>query len=347
MIVAMFALATDVGQALAANPVPVAAALALVGAALVSLMKSHRVTNKELAGELGVTSKEVAKARKDGIADSQQATLWTDAVERRSKKKRGKRSQEAQAPEAPADAEPEVVSEPEAPKAAPENEAPTGANHICLLPSNLAPLARLAAKEQHCRFGATTGVQLTVTGDGYKAEATNGRYLGIVTGPMEDAEKHPSIAIMQAAQNSATKGVIPGDAWTKAFRQLPKGRKLTKPILDNLGVVMSPNQITLISTDMERDCVERVRQTEGRFPDTGTLVKSSLKSGGPTMSVRVDAQLLIELLGVAKAYAEEEIAVELDFYEAGKPFVVRAANAEGQKFEGLLAPLVKKEAETK
>ena len=64
---------------------------------------------------------------------------------------------------------------------APQAEAPKEPTRHFLLPANLACLAKLVGDE-HPKFG-TNGVQLTRTAEGYRAEATNGRYLGIVKGP--------------------------------------------------------------------------------------------------------------------------------------------------------------------
>src|SRR6516165_11809762 len=113
MFAFLFALAEVVQNAVANNPGAVAAAataVALTGSALVALMRKHRVKNKELADELGVTGKEVTQARKNGLDDPDKAARWQNAItsrpipERRSRRRRHNNRQ-AQTEQAATDAE--------------------------------------------------------------------------------------------------------------------------------------------------------------------------------------------------------------------------------------------------
>src|SRR6516162_9625524 len=100
MFAYLFALAEVVQNAVANNPGAVAAAataVAITGSALVALMRKHKIKNKELAEQLGVTGKEVTQARKNGIDDPDQAARWQNAItsrpipERRSRRRRKNR----------------------------------------------------------------------------------------------------------------------------------------------------------------------------------------------------------------------------------------------------------------
>src|SRR6516225_5490440 len=121
MFAYLFALAEVVQNAVANNPGAVAAAataVAITGSALVALMRKHRVKNKELAEQLGITGKEVTQARKSGIDDSDKAARWQNAItsrpipEPRSRRRRHKNRQAEQPaatePEAPATGRPET-----------------------------------------------------------------------------------------------------------------------------------------------------------------------------------------------------------------------------------------------
>src|SRR5205807_80318 len=131
-------------------------------------------------------------------------------------------------------------------------------SHVCLLPGNLAALSKLTADAQHTRFGATCGVRLAKTTDGYLVEATNGRVAGAVTGPMPNAEEYPRAHILESAPDGANEAVVPAEAWAKAFKQIPLPR-ITKqtPILANLGVAMGKANTTLVTTDLDSDKVQQ------------------------------------------------------------------------------------------
>jgi hypothetical protein len=58
------------------------------------------------------------------------------------------------------------------------------ANGLLLLPDNLGALAKLTAKDS--AHWATTAVHVRRTEEGYRAEATDGRMLGVVSGPADN-----------------------------------------------------------------------------------------------------------------------------------------------------------------
>src|SRR5262245_61654491 len=99
---------------------------------------------------------------------------------------------------------------------------------IVLLPANLRPLADLAAKQEQARFGAMYCVRLAEeTGGLYRAEATDGRVLGIVRGPSpEGAEVIDPDLVGEAAEL-----LVPQQDWREAFKLLPKpGRSGGQPL---------------------------------------------------------------------------------------------------------------------
>ncbi len=211
------------------------------------------------------------------------------------------------------------------------------ARKLLLLPANLGPLAKLSARVEHARFTATTAVRLVSTVRGYRAEATDGRVLGMVTGPLpEKPEDYPSIAALEAAPGGEAVALLPAADWDKAFRALPKQRtRYAKPILGNLAAALGKNDAVLASTDLDRASVANVRQVDGRYPD----VDNVLPKKKPRLTFLVDPELLIRLLTVAKSFTDDEHkAVTFEVRDDGAPIAVKCG-VSGQKFTGLIVPL--------
>jgi hypothetical protein len=341
MFAFLFALAEVVQSAIANNPGAVAAAataVALTGSALVALMRKHRAKNKELAEQLGISGKEVTQARKSGIDDPDQAARWQNAItsrpipERRSRRRRKNRQAEQQGAtnqETPATG-PESQSDP-------NYQPQTPLPQKLLLPANLAVLVKAAAREQHCRFGATTGIRLTATRDGYQAEATNGRILARVKGAMPfDPQDYPDVPALQSAPQGETVGTIPAEVWSKAFKGVP--RRPVKPVLGTVAAVLGKDQATLVSTDLENANVQSPRLVEGRWPNTDQV----FPKGKPRFTINVDAKLLIDLLQVATAFSSQDHnnKVTMEFHDRNQPFAIRTRSDDGQEFSGLIVPLV-------
>jgi hypothetical protein len=342
MFAYLFALAEVVQNAIANNPGAVAAAataVAITGSALVALMRKHKVKNKELADQLGVSGKEVTQARKSGIDDPDQAARWQNAItskpipEPRSRRRRRKNRQ----------AEQQGATEQETPATGPETQSDSNSYQPqkprpqkLLLPANLAVLVKAAAREQHCRYGATTGIRLTATKDGYQAEATNGRILARVKGAMPfDPQDYPDVPALQSAPQGETVGTIPAEVWSKAFKGIP--RRPVKPVLGTVAAVLGKEQATLVSTDLENANVQSPRLVEGRWPNTDQV----FPKGKPRFTINVDAKLLIDLLQVALAFspADHSNKVTMEFHDRKDLFAIRTRSDDGQEFSGLIVPL--------
>lgn len=204
---------------------------------------------------------------------------------------------------------------------------------ILLLPPNVAKIGNVAARNQHGRYGATTGIQVSKHDGKYKIEATNGRIAAIITGTPDNPEDYPSGPFLEAAPNGATSAVVPASVWSKGFRDLPK-RNRAKPILGNLAVVLGKERITLSCTDLETDRAVQPRVVEGHFPDTDRVIPK----GKPGAIIRVPIDQLRSLLDVA-----EEIGAEVTFeiHEGNGPMVLRGKHDESdQEFLGLIMPLI-------
>jgi hypothetical protein len=214
-------------------------------------------------------------------------------------------------------------------------KAATGHGRL-ILPPNLASLARLAGDAT--RY-ALSSVRLARTPDGYEAVATNGKLLGHVSGPnaADPETDYPDLPALAAAPNGATVALVPADSWTEAFRLVPK-QKAHKPALRNLAAVLGEIETTFGATDLDRCRSLSTRNVEGRYPDFTQVYLS----GPPRATVRVNADLLCDLLKVAAEFATDG-AVTLELREGKNgtpvPVMVRAQNASGQQFTGVLVPL--------
>jgi hypothetical protein len=208
---------------------------------------------------------------------------------------------------------------------------------ILLLPPNVAKIGNVAARNQHGRYGATTGIQVSKQNGKYRVEATNGRIAAIITGTPDKAEDYPSCPFLEAAPNGAASAVVPASVWSKGFRDLPRKAK-HRPILANLAVVLGKERITLSCTDLETDRAVQPRVVEGRFPDTDRVIPK----GKPKATIRVPIAELRSLLDVAEAIG---VGVTFEIHSGNGPMVLRGSNDEGgdQEFLGLIMPLVRAE----
>lgn len=220
-----------------------------------------------------------------------------------------------------------------------------------LLPRNLGALAKCTAKGEQLRYGATTGVQLEATTDGYRATVTDGRQLVTVEGTHPaDREQYPTWPALASAPNSGTCNVIGGSDWAAAFKAIPKqGRAFRKPILDNLAVVLGSDVTTLASTDLSGTNVAqpinltrlvtkdgaRDKQPDQRFPNWRHVMPIK----APVFSIAVDPSILIQVLTTVREFtAEDTKRVNLEFFHPDHPFRITASTTE-QKCTAVIVPL--------
>lgn len=203
---------------------------------------------------------------------------------------------------------------------------------MLLLPSNLAVLAKLAAKYD-TRL-VLTGVRVQETTDGYQVMATDGRRLGIVTGcdkpPPEYIESHP----LADAPNGADVALVPAKEWARIVKAESPGKVKNGSFHDmRTALVMAPNQCTF-SRGADRFVVNT---EDGRYPDAAHVV-ASIRS---VFKIEVNAKLFAELLQVAAAFAADDGSkVTLHFHHSQKPFLVCSENTE-QRFVGVMMPLTR------
>jgi hypothetical protein len=194
---------------------------------------------------------------------------------------------------------------------------------MLVLPSNLCALSRLTAKEPS-RY-STESIRLQATTEGYQAMATDGRCLGLVTGPSdEDLEVPAELAKISGRCHEA---LIPGQDWSRVLRAAAKkGPALVQMAQHGTVFLVGNTQETLPAI-------------EGRFPDVGQLLKQQCRT---VFKVAVNGKMLAELVQVATAFSGDALGdnpIYLHFAGSKKLVLLTTGNDRGQKFVGVLMPL--------
>lgn len=201
-----------------------------------------------------------------------------------------------------------------------------------LLPPNLAALAKLT-NDRDTNY-TLSGVHLISTETGYRAEATNAKYLGVVSGVMADPETHGAFPSVANADNGAAEVIVPEAVWTEALKSTPK--KQANPIERNAVAVIGSDCVTFGTADAGRKRTISTPPLDGRFLDALRVIHDAAKH--TQTRVAVDAKLLRELLAVAESFCESGSRVTIELGGPDRPLIVRSQNPE-QTFTGLLMPL--------
>jgi DNA polymerase III sliding clamp (beta) subunit (PCNA family) len=190
---------------------------------------------------------------------------------------------------------------------------------LLYLPRHLACLAALAARDP-ARYGPEA-VRVRDPGGGlYRAEATDGRLLAILRGPIPDAD-YPALDGHDPGEGAEV--LVAREDWQRAFRLGDKARPV--------GLAVSEGELVLAVGDQALT----VQPAEGRYPD----VDQVLPRHGPLVAERLDPQVLAALLKVAAA-VNPGGGVDLLYYGPGKPLGLMTRTDDGHAFDGLLMPLV-------
>lgn len=203
-----------------------------------------------------------------------------------------------------------------------------------LLPTNLAPLADMVAKNEG-KY-AMTGIHLRVHGDNtYCAAATDGRRLLVVSGECPgDATDFPH-ATIRKAPNGATESIIPAPTWRKTFKDASKAtRRMQKlaPHCRTVATVIGKKVTTFATAEPTQTGTDNV---EGRFPPYMDVIPK----GAGTAGLDVDAKELADLLLAAAACGETETnRVRLELHRKG--MVILRAGSEKQSVIGLSVGLL-------
>ncbi len=198
---------------------------------------------------------------------------------------------------------------------------------VMFLPKNLARLSEFCAREEG-RF-AMQGVRVTLSEEGYKCEATNGKYACTVTGPScpppEGQFKDRLAAQASHCANGGTEGIIATKDWKTG---LALGDKKDPVVL----CLAAP---TTSSTFVTEQGTHHFDLLEGRFPAIQQAIPRLTEEGSVVCSA--DPQLLATLGVLCKAM--EITRLDLQFFKKGSPIGFRGQNDQGQTLEALVMPL--------
>jgi DNA polymerase III sliding clamp (beta) subunit (PCNA family) len=124
--------------------------------------------------------------------------------------------------------------------------------------------------------------------------------------------------------------IIPAEEVKKI--KLPANKSL--PVVENLAIGgVYPEQVELITTNLESGESRLVKRIQGRFPDYEKI----FPQGKPRAEISINGKFLEELLSIL-SNLDTTHAVKIKFYDNEKPLVLEASN-ENQKARALLMPL--------
>jgi hypothetical protein len=208
-------------------------------------------------------------------------------------------------------------------------------NKTLLLPKEFAAIAN-GTTQDDSRY-ALSGVHVRNLNGRAQMEVTDGHIMVRVTQlEVPKTEDYPEVAGLTDADNSAGEALIPGDAWKKAFKALPK--RQTIQTLNNIVLQMGGEESVLGSTDLDIKNIMPVRNLTGQFPNTDMVIPTD----EPVFTIHYDAVLIRRLLDIIIKLApnDRHVITRMDFYKNGKgPATLRrlVARGEGDEYEVLAA----------
>lgn len=194
------------------------------------------------------------------------------------------------------------------------------------LPRSLCALKRIVARDQHERFGASTGILIEAIGDAaFTAVATDGKRLLSVQGNCPD--KVPHWNGLTAETDDAISTVL-------SLVDLDKAFKVGDAYLKTFGSVGLATKGDSIYLGIGDDCL-CVRAVSGRFPNWRLV----MPKGSPLFAVRVDPKLFAETM--LALHDMGMTGVDLLHYGGDNVMGLRAMS-EDYLIEGAIVPLVRR-----
>lgn len=185
------------------------------------------------------------------------------------------------------------------------------------IPFNLTALARLADAEPG-RY-AMSNVKFSLSPNHYRAEATCGRLLGIVTGRPKGLDAETNIRPGNA--------LIERKAWLSIRDMKTKDRP--KEIVLRIGEKSSTVGAKINDSDVAWTVPTA---EEKRFPDTDIVMK---RHEGPTITVRITPSLMAKFMEVAGEFCD---CVTMEIRSPTEILIFKGSNGQ-QEFTGALMPI--------
>jgi hypothetical protein len=197
-----------------------------------------------------------------------------------------------------------------------------------LVPNHLASLANLCSDDTRW---ATNGVKVSLDTDGtYSAVVTNTRSLLKVSGASAPLDVYPVPQAVLSAPNGASSGIVPGNVWQKFMinaNKLTRRKEKSQPILANVVMQFSKDQVTLGATDCEESPTQNSKLAEGRFPPVEEVLNLH---GKPVAKFILGGAELAKLLRTMLSAVpdEESDKVTFEFFGASKPVRLTRQNVD-------------------
>jgi hypothetical protein len=200
---------------------------------------------------------------------------------------------------------------------------------LLFIPRSLCALKRVAAKAEHARYGATTGIRITLASGLYRAEATDGRRAVVVQGlvPIEDP---PWPGFKEVPDDACEAIVLPKEL----ERACKVGDQFVQSRCDMVGMATIGDGVLCLGLGTD---LVTARTVEGRFP----MIDNVMPKKRPMFTFRVDPKLLAEtLLTMAELLPDDARGVQCFYYGDGYPLGFCAQNPEnGMMIDALVVPL--------
>jgi hypothetical protein len=200
---------------------------------------------------------------------------------------------------------------------------------LLFIPRSLCALKRVAAKAEHSRFGATTGIRIAVSSGLFRAEATDGRRVLVVQG-LVPALDPPWPGFKDTPDDAFQTIILPKEL----ERACKLGEDWVQQKFGSVGLATVGNQVYL---GLGNDIIN-TRTVEGRFPNVNAVIPKKR----PLFSFRIDPKILAEtLLAVSELLPEFSKAVQVFYYGDDQPLGFCAQNADnGMMIDALVVPFI-------
>jgi len=205
---------------------------------------------------------------------------------------------------------------------------------LLFIPRSLCALKRVAAKVEHSRFGATTGIRILLIPGLFRAEACDGHRAMVVQG-LIPLQNPPWPGFKELPDDACEAIVLPKD--------LEKASKLGDG-WSHYGLIGVATVGSELYLGLGSDLIN-TRTVEGRFPELERVIPKKR----PLFTFRFDPKTLAEtLLAMCELLPDYGREVQCFYYGEGQPLGFCAKNSEtGMMIDALISTFSSSNAEPK
>jgi len=130
------------------------------------------------------------------------------------------------------------------------------------------------------------------------------------------------------------KEITPFLVSAKALKEIKPVKSKTMPILNYVAITFADDkQVEFSATNLETVERKMLRKVEGTFPEYEKVIPTD----EPKAKITLNANYLLDVLAIL-AEVNKQGTVEIEFYEDGKPLLLKASNG-SQSARALVMPL--------